>query len=328
MSFEGRAFYNLLRMDGAEEFLAQAREWQTADYRAWSTKELFVALQKEGVHLNPDSFLLYTEQCESPEEVTDVLLGDQEDEDKLEKSYLLIFELWRRLCVDKQSLSVFCDELDHQMRLYEQEEENEEVLQEMLTQLENILDQNADKGEDPKILFELVTNFLAHDLEDFIYDFAAAQLDEGRDVYASELVDGFYDYLETPLWLDFLKARLLATVDVEEATMMIGRLLEQLQENPDLDLLFEMLRCLIYQEEIPLFYHVFELIEPLLEREGDFQDLLEVMMDYFNTLDREEEERKVSAILAKRERIDKEREFMMQDVDFQELKKLVNTIPL
>lgn len=328
MSFKGRAFYNLLKMEGAEEYLDDAKEWQIVDYRAWSTSELFQALQREEIHLDADSFTLYTEQCESPEQIAEVLLGDQEDEEKFEKGYLLIFELWRRLCKGKQSLSVFCDELDYQMQLYEEGTHNEETLQEMLTQLENILDQNADQGEDPKLIFELVTNFLAHDLEDFIYDFAAAQLDEGNDVYASELVDGFYDYLETPYWLDFLKARLLATVDAQEATLMISRLLEQLQEDPDLDLLFEMLRCLIYQEGVPLFYHVFELIEPLLEREEDFQDLLEIMIDYFSTLDREEEEQKVCAMLVKREHVDKEREFMMHDSDFQELKKLVNTIPL
>lgn len=328
MSFEGRAFYNFLRMDGAEEYLAEAKEWQTADYRSWTEEALFGALKQEGVHLDAGSFALYVEQCDSPEEIAEVVLGDQEDEDTMERGYLLIFELWRRLCKDKQSLSVFCDELDHQMQLYTQGEHNEEMLQEMLTQLENILDQNTDKGEDPRVIFELVTRFLAHDLEDFIYDFAAEQLDGGNEVYASELVDGFYDYIETPFWLDFLKARLLALVDMKEATMMMSRLLEQLQESPDLDLLFEMLRFLIYQEEIPLFYPVFEMIEPLLEREEDFQDLLEIMIEYFSTLDREEEEQRVSAILAKRESMDKEREFMMQDHDFRELKKLVSMISL
>ena len=315
-------------MTGAEEYLSEATSWQVKDYRNLATTELFEALQQEGIYLDEDSFALYIEQCESPEAIAEALLGDQDDEDRIERAYLLIFELWRRLCREKQSLSVFCDELDYQMSLYEQGEHNEEVLQEMLTQLENLLDQNADHGERPKIVFQLITNFLAHDLEDFIYGFAADQLDAGNDVYASELIDGFYEYIEKAFWLDFLRARLLAKVDVEEATRMTSRLLEQLREHPDLDLLLEMLRTLIYQEEIPLFYDIFAMIEPLLEREEDFQDLLEIMIEYFSTLDREEEEHKVEAILGRREFVDKEKEFVMHDTDFQELKKLVNTIAL
>lgn len=328
MSFEGRAFYNLLRMGDTQEYFDDIKDWQILNYRALKISELFSLLEKEEVYLNPDSFQLYAEKCSSPEEIVDALLGDQEDLEKLDKAYLVIFELWRRLCKEKQSLSVFCDELDYQIERYDTEEGDDEVLQEMLTELENILDQNVDKGEEPKVVFQVVSDFLAHDLEDFIYDFASAKLDEEDEVYASELIDGFYDYLEDPSWLDFLRACLLAMVDLEEATMMISRLLEQLQEKPDLDLLFEILRYLIYQEGIPLFYQVFELIEPLLEKEEDFQDLLEIIADYFSTLDKEEEEKKIRNILEKRTVIDKEREFMMQDSDFLELKKMVSTIPL
>jgi hypothetical protein len=328
MSFEGRAFYNLLRMGEVEEYAEEIKPWQILDYRELSISKLFTALRKEGPHLDQETFLLYVEKCSSPEEITEVLLADEEDEEKFEKIYLLIFELWRRLCKDKVSLSVFCDELDYQIERYDQEDNNEELLQEMLTQLENLLDQNVDRGEDLKSIFKVISDFLAHDLEDFIYDFAAAYLDAGNDVYASELIDGFYDYFEETSWLDLLKARLLAQVDPEEATLMISRLVEQLQENPDLDLFFEILRYLVYEEKIPLFYTVFELIEPLLEREEDFQDLLEIMADYFSSLDKEEEERKIRDILEKRKTIDKEREFMMQDGDFQELKKMISATSL
>ena len=176
MSFEGRAFYNLLRMDGAEEYLKDIKDWQILNYRALKLSELFQLLEKEGVHLNPDSFQLYAEKCVSPEEIVDTLLADQEDIEKLDRAYLVIFELWRRLCKDKQSLSVFCDELDYQIEKYDNEEGDEEVMQEMLTELESILDQSVDGGEDPKVIFQVISDFVAHDLEDFIYDFASAQL--------------------------------------------------------------------------------------------------------------------------------------------------------
>jgi hypothetical protein len=50
------------------------------------------------------------------------------------------------------------------------------------------------------------------------------------------------------------------------------------------------------------------------------------MKDYFSSLDKEEEEKKVDEILKQRTLIDKQREFSSSEHDFQELKKLLATI--
>lgn len=323
MSFQGRAFYNLLQMDLCKESIGNISDWQILDYRCLNTSQLFAKLSQEEVLLDLDSFYLYAEKCDSPEEIADALVGDQEDEERLEKAYLVIFELWRRYCKDKESLSVFADELDYQIFLYDQGAENHEILQQMLSECENILYENTKEGENPRKVFDAVSCFLAHNLEEFIYDFAADQMDEDNYLYSSEIIDGFYDYVEDPRWLDFLKARAVARSDIQEATRLLENLLERLDEEPHLDLYFEILRYLNHQEGIPLFKKVFSIIEPLLEKEEDFQDLLEILIEYFNSLDQEAEENALTALLTRRATIDKEKEFSSHEADFLELKELI-----
>jgi len=325
MSFQGRAFYNLLSMNLCDEHYPH-HPWQIKNYRELKTSELFEILRIEELHVDLDVFLLYSEKCDSPEEIANVLVEDQEDEERLEKVYLVVFELWRRFCREKESLSVFCDELDHQIFQYDQIHNNVDQLQELIDQLQDILYQNTKEGENPKDVFIVVSEFLAHDLEEFIYDFSADLLDEEEGLYVSEIIDGFYDYIEYPLWFDFLRVRVVALADPLEATTLLQLLVEKVEEQEDLDLYFEILKTLSYEEEIPLFNLVFEKIEPLLHQEEDFQDLLEIMKDYFSSLDKEEEEKKVDEILKQRNLIDPQREFSSSEQDFQELKKLLATI--
>jgi hypothetical protein len=323
MSFQGRAFYNLLQMDLCKEAVCKVADWQILDYRSLNTSELLLRLKQEDVLLDLDSFHLYADKCDSPEEIAEVLVGDQDNEERLEKAYLIIFELWRRYCKEKESLSVFADELDYQIFLYEQGAENQETLQQMLSEGENILYENTKEGENPRKVFDAVSCFLAHNLEEFIYDFAADEMDEDNYLYASDIIDGFYDYVEDPRWLDFLKVRAVARSDVKEATRLLENLLERLEEDPHLDLYFEILRYLSYEEGIPLFKEVFNQIEPILEKEEDFQDLLEILIEYFNSLDQEAEENAITALLNKRAVIDKEKEFSSHELDFLNLKKLI-----
>lgn len=323
MSFQGRAFYNLLQMDLCKESVGKVSDWQVLDYRSLSASDLFQRLHQEDVQLDLDSFYLYANTCESPEEIAEVLVGDQEDEEKLEKAYLVIFELWRRYCKDKESLSVYADELDYQIFLYEQGAENQELLQQMLSEVQKILYENTKEGENPRKVFEAVSCFLAHNLEEFVYDFAADEMDQDNYLYASDIIDGFYDYVEDPRWLDFLKVRAVARTDINEGTRLLENLLERLEEEPQLDLYFEILRYLNHQEGIPLFKEVFNLIEPILEKEEDFQDLLEILIEYFNSLDQEAEENALTALLSKRAFIDKEKEFSAHERDFIELKQLI-----
>lgn len=328
MSFHGRAWYNLLRMNHKENPNLDAVSWQIADYRAFSKEELFKKLKSLGIHLNEESFFLYTEKCASPEELVECLLADANDSEKMEKAYVILFELWRTLCPEKQTLSIFCDELDSIIEKFDETDLGREEIEQALIDLENVLDTNVDRGEDPKKVFQYVCSFLAHDLESFLYDFASLQIDAGEDLYASELVDGFYKYVEDPLWFDFIRVKLIALVDSEEAIIVLQRLLEQLQEQPDLDLLFEALSYVKDEEEIPLFFQVFDIAQSFVQIEGEFHQLLEIVAEYMRILDREVEEKLVRNILTKRKGYSPEKAFASTDKDLQELKKLASVANL
>ncbi len=327
MTFLGRAYYNLLGFDLIDNTDVKPKEWQEIDYRSYKISELFEGLNNLGLKIDPDSYLQYSESCDSPEDLVELVLEGEANDEYIEKVYLIVFELWRRLCKDKQSLSIFCDELDFKFQRFEEGEEVSESLQMMLGELEDILDQSVDEGEDPKDTFRLVSAYLAHNLEDFIYAFSSHQIDEGNDLFASEIVDGFYEYIDHRVWFDFLRIRLVALADPKEAGVMLQYLLEYLHEAPDLDLLFEVLRFLTYTEEVPLFYHVFELAIHLIEFESEFQDLLEISMNYLNSLDCEMEEDMIKAILSKRENYPEDQIVKIDDEDLQKVKEVVSSVP-
>ncbi|MBI3237120.1 MAG: hypothetical protein HYZ48_05435, partial [Chlamydiales bacterium] len=146
MQMQGRAFYNLLKISYLEDPSIEIAAWQVEDYRSWSLEALWSSLKEKGVVLDEASFLAYAENSDSPEDLTECICVDEEDEekdmDRFDQIYLLLFELWRRLLPQKQTLSTFCDHLDQLIESYDQGEmEEEEPLQQALRDLENILDE-------------------------------------------------------------------------------------------------------------------------------------------------------------------------------------------
>lgn len=302
--------------------------WKRINYRDLKISELFNALKDLGVTIDPDSFLQAAEQYDSPEDLVEGLLSGNSDEDFIQKIYLLMFEIWRRLCKNKQSLSIFCDELDYQFGLFENEGSNSEVLQEMIEELEDILDMSVDDGEDPQKTFQLVSAYLAHNLEDFIYQYASYLIDEGNTTAASELVGAFQGYVQSQTWFDFLKVRLVFAADPKEAGVMLIHLLERIQDDPDLELLFEVLNFLVYAEEIPLFFQAFELASHLIEKEKDFQELVEICMNYLNSLDCDSEEILLQKILDRRKKHTATDIIKVDDEDLVRLTDIVSKVPL
>lgn len=116
-----KALYNLLRLNAAEDPLIQAESWALEDLRALPLEELFARLNRRGVQLDRSRFLEFANKCDTPEDLTDLLLPDEEDKAR-DPFYLIVFELWRRLLPERPSLSIFCDELDYQIALYDQEQ--------------------------------------------------------------------------------------------------------------------------------------------------------------------------------------------------------------
>lgn len=240
MQIQSRALYNLLRMNWLEDATLKVEPWQVEDYRALREAELFSRLKSLDIVLSKESFLAYAENCETPEDLVDCLWLKEEDALGMDKVYLLVFELWRRFLPERQSLSIFCDELDFRIFLYDANAlKDDEPIQEILAVLESVLEENVDKGVEPQEVFQLVAGYCAHDLESFIYDYISEQIDQKNGLFASELLDGFYPYIANEEWFEFLKIRLLAETDAEGASLMLSGLVEELQEKPDSGLLLE-----------------------------------------------------------------------------------------
>ena len=219
MHFQGKAL--------AAHLLSQGeRDIDHESYRRMNSEELFQKLEEFDLFIDEKQFLEYADVSESPEELTQNLTSSEELNAEL---YLLVFEAWRRFCPHRQTISLFADELDHTITLYDQEQlEDEENLQTLLESLESLLDDSVDQGENPKEAFVAINSYCTHDLETFLYEYILYQIEVGHLTYASELVDGFTDYVKDERWFEFLRIRLASDVET-----MLSRFLESLQEKPD-----------------------------------------------------------------------------------------------
>lgn len=301
MNLQGRALYNLIRLNYIEDPTIAVQPWQIENLRELEEGELFKRLKTFDIDLSKKNFTQYAENVDSPEQLAETLWIKEEEDSHFDQVYLVLFELWRRLLPHQQSLSIFCDELDHLCYLYDNEKlQNEETLQTALDELENLLDENVDKGLDPKEIFAEVNSYCSHDLETFIYDYAADLIDRGQTLYASELIDGFAEYVSDQKWIEFLRAALVFETDEKESMIMFGRLLDHLQEEPEIDLLFEVGRFLVKRGSPNLFLQVMEQVRPQLSTEEDFQELLILCCDFSRLLEREEISKKLERLLNER----------------------------
>jgi hypothetical protein len=302
MHLKGKALFNLLRINWLEDPKSEVKKWQIDDLRKLDIGELFSRLKKLGLILDEQGFYLYAENCVSPEELVDFIWIESEDLEGHDRAYLLLFELWRRLIPDKRCLSIFCDELDWLIDAYDKGElEDEEPLQNALSILEDILDDAYDESEnDAKNIFEEVASYCAHDLERFVFDYIGDKILEKNETYASELIDAFYDYARDHRRFDLLRARLLALYDLEESNVFYERILEELGEDPDLEIILLIAESLMHHGDARLFMRAIKQALPLLKNEEEFQNLLTMIAEYYRCLDRDEEEKMIKGLLEAR----------------------------
>jgi hypothetical protein len=324
MLFERKALYNLLRMNYLRDPMLEVEAWQVEDYRSLDQDELFARLEALGIVLDRESFSAYVDNSETPEELTDCLVSEEMDVQTQDKIYLLIFELWRRLAPEHLAVSVFCDELDHLIYLYDRGElGDEEVMQDTLANLENILDQGADEGVDPIEVFATISASCANDLETFLYDFISEEVDSDNYDYASELIDSFYDYISDVKWFDFLRARVTGAGDMNAANEIIEQIWGETVDEPNLELNFEILSFMVQGGNQVLWLKIFKASLDLLEFEEDFKDILTICADYCKRIDQESSEQEILQIIERRKSIPIENEFTTKDSDAMLLLKIV-----
>lgn len=304
MEIERRALYNLMRMNWLADSSMSVEPWQVEDYRHLPAAQIFESLSQQGLHLDKEHFLSLTDEVDTPEELSALLLDDVEPEPEpalYDRVYLLLFELWRRYAADKPCLSIFCDELDHQMHLYDTvKREGDEAIQDAISNLQIILDENTDKGADPHDVFKLITSNCAHDLESFLYDYISDQLDNGNEAYASDLLDGFKVYVSDVRWFEFLQTRLMMLSPKSDDSRHLERLIDHYGDDRDLEFNLELLAFMVKAGNREIFAKLVKKTLPLVEVERDLLDLLDICADFYHFLDMEPQERAIKKIITKR----------------------------
>lgn len=324
---ERHALYNLIRMNWLNDPQLSVESWQVEDYRALPLLTLLERLKVFDFDLDKSTFIVYAGECDSPEELTEYLVGDQPLDAKTEDQiYLIIFELWRRLMTDKPSLSIFCNELDYQIHLYDQEEQNQSPhLQNALANFALLLNENVDQGLSPKEAFKLITPFFANDIENFLYDYIYELIEEDNESYAQDLLDNFAPYLKGNKWFELLYIRLTERSNSRLADKLLVHLMEDYLNEKDIDFNLELLGYLIdiakNQDFKKLAVHTLEIVST----EEEFQDLLMLVADYYHRLDKEMQENQIQEILKHRRLKNPQELFDSQDSDKKLFSKIMQT---
>ncbi len=327
MNFQGRAYYNYMRMNWVEDPTLSIEPWQIEDYRVMALDTLFEKLEDLGFSIDKHSFMEEAARVDSPEELALVLSGETEEDKRVEgQIYLIVFELWRRLLPERLSLSIFCDEVDYLIYVYDHSESvDNEAIEDMIANLQMFLDENCDEGIKPEEAFKAIQSYCANDVEGFLADYISEQLDAGNDVYATELLEGFFRYVPVSKWFELLHARALAASGAEEEAMELVKQLIKRLKHEDAAFNFELLSFLVRYGDEDSFKQVVKHTIPLLEREDDFRCLLSYCADFYHRLDREAVEKAIVAIVEQRKGISLDKSLASNDPGFSVLIKQLSS---
>lgn len=240
-----------------------------------STEELFERLREQAIDLDHLGFQSQAKSVENPEEFTLALVQEPQLQGAL---YPVVFELWKRLLPERESLSIFCDRLDQAMFLYLDEEPSN--IQELLDELVLLLQEHVDKRWKPEKIFEQLDSYLVHDLEDFLHDYFLDRLDEGEYELTDEMQEAFAPYLPKALWLQYVHARVEISKSLEEGFPLLNNVIKQLHRKPDLVLQIEILDFLASGQNTVLFFPLAKETLPLLEEEEDLIEMLLLLRDF------------------------------------------------
>lgn len=323
MAIERRALYNSLKLNWLRDPSAQVERWQVEDLRVFPEDALFWRLKTLNWPLSKEHFLTLAESYHSPEEMVEDLVGDGETQSATyDQVYLTLFELWRRLMPEKQTLSIFCDELDHQIYLHDQQAGKEsQALVDVINELLVVLNENADAGISPQTCMESILAHSAHDVEEFLYDYITDQIEVRNFTYAHDLIEGFYPYVSDVKWFDFLNVQLEIIHDGLETFTAFQGIMKKVK-TPSLDFYFEILAFLTQYGDQTTFAFFVKKALPMLETEMDLTDLVSLTADFYHYLDDDLKEKEVLTWLKGREQLDQEKELDRQDPVLLAVKKL------
>ena len=299
MKLKTKAFINSIRLRRLLGEKVFCKDWQVEDLRYLSAGELLDRLHDLGLELDKEELARSFEMVDSPEGLCELLCAGF-SQDRYERAYLLLFELWRKLS-GRQTPSIFGDELDYRIFLYDSDEFfNDDLIQTALFTVEELLQKNVDAGATPKEAFLAFQKYLAHDLESFLYDYIHEQIENRNLIYAGELIESFYNCMSKPLWFDFLFAYLYLFSDIENSNDIIKMVVNELLLHPDFDLQMEVLRFMSRGGDGHLFLKLARTTLAMVGNEGELKDLLEIAAEYYRRFDRVELEQSILYLMQKR----------------------------
>ena len=322
VKLQTKALYNLLRFNYLEDPKLSVQKWQVEDLRAFTTDDLFKNLKKNKIILSIDDFKSLACNFDSPESFANKITENLEKVAEKDKVFLLIFELWRRLLPERQTFSIFCDEFDHMILQYDQNIlDNDEQIQDFLAILQEILETNVDTGLSVKEVYDFFVSYLAHNFEAFLFDYIQDQIDSENNLYAQELIEGFYPFLKNVKYFDFLRAKILSDKDVRYMNDIIAKVIEKIDPKEDFLLIKQMLLFLVRTGDPELFLKLLKKILPVIEKEKDFKHVATIVADFYRRLDREEVEKEIIKILDTRIKINPEKD-ISKDKNFKNFKNI------
>lgn len=293
MQLQTKALYNLIYFNLKQGEKLDCEPWQKEELGNFSEKELFSKIKSLGFDLSEEQFVAFGQDADNPEALTEFFIEEQGDYTLFDRLYLIIFELWKRFFPDRKSISIYCDELDHQIYLYDNHLlESDEEIQDDLESLKEILEENLDEGQDPKQAWDLISQYCAHDLSSFMYDYIAELVDTGHDVYASELIDAFEKFIQSR-GMEFLKIR---TLDFIEAEEKIEEFATSLLKHPDYSLQVEVLDFLTNTQNSEIFKTLLKKTIEQTNDEDSFLELLDIAIEYYQNFNKEEKIAKLQAL--------------------------------
>ena len=155
------------------------------------------------LYFKRQEFKDFANNFDSPEEMLENI--SVPDEESKRRCYLICFELWRRLLLEKRSISIFCDEFDRVVSAYENKRDDEKLKASLSSVLE-ILERNLSSDDSAEEIFSRLSSYIAHDLENIIYTFIDTKIKDGEIGEFIDLLDHFYALCKGKARLQIFKA--------------------------------------------------------------------------------------------------------------------------
>lgn len=328
MEIAPKALYNSLRISFLQNPSFAVETWKVEDYRGLPLEELFLRLQRANMIFDPTSFIAFVDAFDTPEELFDALVADQDfSPEEADRIYLILFELWRRLVPEKLSISIVCDELDYQIFLYDfRKVMNEEPLEDAITAFHGVLVENVDNGIAPIDAFVAISEYLANDFQAFLMDYVSELIEAKEYAYAFELLEQFYAFMPDTKWFDLLHARLIGAQDISKGHELVRAIHRKTKQEPDIDFSLDILAFLVNLPDRDLFGEVLQHALTLVHNEEELQELISITREFFANRHDETLADQLDDILARRSQKDRQAAVEADDVDLYLLKQVVSKL--